>query len=385
MNFYRSKVCKTFSLGFTLVELLVVIAIIGVLVGLLLPAVQAARESARRIQCSNQLKQLALACLNYESARSVLPPTAAMNRGLVPEARHSGYNVLRDEAMTIDRNGMRGHSWIVEVLPFIEQQAMADQYDRNYSPRHNIERNGFVVTDIPALYCPSRRAGVETSEHEFMLVTAESPGQTPNDLTNLNINVGGTDYGAAIGAGNCFDNLGLKTLFLGYVCVGVTGAAASPMAPTTPNKGAALSEVTDGTSNTVLLGELQRLWVEDNDPRFPGSGRAGVSSARSVDGWLFGGSPTTFDAQINTKIEAIGENRYLAGGLNSWFFEHAGSEHPGGAQFAKTDGSVDFFSENADPLILMARLTRAGSELESGDLERTLEALYDDGPTGGRR
>ena len=384
-NYHRPKPDRL-STAFTLVELLVVIAIIGVLVSLLLPAVQAARESARRIQCANQIRQLALACLNYESASSGLPPIAAMNHGMNPESRHHGYNVIGGEAKTVGVEGRRGHSWIVEILPFIEQQAMADQYDKSVSPRHNIERNSFEVADIPILYCPSRRGSVETSEQQFMLLTFQGPGQSQDELNLLDIAVGGTDYGAAVGAGNCYDNLGYKSFFLGYVCVGVTGAAAGPLTPADEGSKAKLSEVEDGTSNTVMLGELQRLWAEDDDPRFDSNNaRAGIPSARSLDGWLFGGSPTSFDAQINTAVESIGENRFLAGGVNSWFFEHPGSEHPGGAQFAMADASVNYFSENTDPLILMARTTRAGSELESENLEFALRRVFDDGPSSGRR
>ena len=371
--------------GFTLVELLVVIAIIGVLVSLLLPAVQAARESARRIQCSSQLRRLALACLNYESSQQVLPPVAVMRAGPRTESSHGGYSVVWDEIVRINVEGARGHSWIMEILPFIEQQALFDNYDRNFSPLHNITKNGFEIADIPLLYCPSRRSGVETTEQQFMLLTSPGPSGAKNQLTGLEIAVGGTDYGAVIGAGNCFDNLGVKSWFLGYNCLGVNGEAAGPMMPTEPGGiGPELRVVTDGTSHTVMLGELQRLWADENDPRFPGRGRAGYPSARSVDGWLFGGASTTFDSQINTLVPDIGENRFLTGGVNSWFFEHAGSEHPGGAQLAMTDGSVSWVSENADPLVHMARTTRAGSELESGDLASALRSLFNP-IQGGRR
>ena len=134
--------------------------------------------------------------------------------------------------------------------------------------------------------------------------------------------------------------------------------------------------MTDGQSHTVMLGELQRLWADENDPRFPGQGREGYPSARSVDGWLFGGAATSFDSQINTIITGVGENRFLTGGVNSWFFEHAGSEHPGGAQLAMADGSVNWISENADPLVHMARTTRAGSELETGNLVSALTSIF---------
>ena len=385
----RSKISVTQFAGFTLVELLVVIAIIGVLVAMLLPAVQAARESARRIQCANQLRQLSLACMNYESARGNLPPFAAIAGNFRLNGKTPGYNV-RNEMMKLDQEGKRGHSWIVEILPQIEQHAMADQYDYKYSPLHNIVRNNFEVTDIPSLYCPSRRRSVETPEQEFMLLTVRGPGQSSDDLTNLDIRVGGTDYGAAIGAGNCMAN-SKKNLLVGYACVGATGAAASPLTALKSSEGAKLRQITDGTSHTLMLGELQRIWAEEGDRRFSagGNGDTGYPAGRSADGWMFGGAPTIFDTSVTTVIDAIGDVWDTAGGLNSWFFEHAGSEHPGGAQMALADASVSFVSENADPLVLMAQTTRAGGELFTGNLERELEALFTppaaSGPDGGRR
>ena len=104
-------------LGFTLVELLVVIAIIGVLVALLLPAIQAAREAARRSQCANNMRQLSLAVLNYESSRKELPPAGIAQ-------------VLKDPKFGVDifnpLGGMR-FSWIVEILPFMEEQSLLRQ------------------------------------------------------------------------------------------------------------------------------------------------------------------------------------------------------------------------------------------------------------------
>ena len=104
--------------GFTLVELLVVIAIIGILVALLLPAVQAAREAARRTQCTNNLKQLGLAVHNYENTNKELPPG-----GLTPTG------------------GSYGHSWWVRILPYIEQGNVYDKFDqRKAAPRSRSER-----------------------------------------------------------------------------------------------------------------------------------------------------------------------------------------------------------------------------------------------------
>lgn len=113
-NARANRPSKVFS-GFTLVELLVVIAIIGVLVALLLPAVQSSRESARRIQCKNQLHNLALAVLNYESERGVLP---------------SASEAVESNRLVNVRTGTQ-ISWIVRVLPYVEQQALFDQFDLN--------------------------------------------------------------------------------------------------------------------------------------------------------------------------------------------------------------------------------------------------------------
>lgn len=139
--------------GFTLVELLVVIAIIGVMVGLLLPAVQAAREAARRMSCGNNMKQIGLGLHNYESTYKRLP----LNR--------SWGNIWPDPSPV--GPGVRSISWIVGVLPFIEQQAVYDIIDFNFEST-NDPRNGpafnspppfsnaaVARTVIPSLRCPS--------------------------------------------------------------------------------------------------------------------------------------------------------------------------------------------------------------------------------------
>ena len=125
-------------LGFTLVELLVVIAIIGILVGLLLPAVQAAREAARRMQCSNNLKQLGLAILNYESAIKRLPP---------------GGLHLRDGFGADSSSTSWGPNWLTMLLPYVEQASLFNQYDRTAL----FARNSPLVvgTKVPTYACPS--------------------------------------------------------------------------------------------------------------------------------------------------------------------------------------------------------------------------------------
>ncbi|MEZ6072126.1 MAG: DUF1559 domain-containing protein [Pirellulales bacterium] len=139
---YRAKQARLTHRGFTLVELLVVIAIIGILIALLLPAVQAARESARRSACVNNLKQIALAVSNYEGVHRSLPP------GDVTRATAADGTPLPESSF------FYGTNWAIAILPFIEQQAVFDQYDlsvTNTHPNNEAVRRTFM----PGYMCPS--------------------------------------------------------------------------------------------------------------------------------------------------------------------------------------------------------------------------------------
>ena len=140
---FNSKPTSRNKSGFTLVELLVVIAIIGILIGMLLPAVQQVREAARRIQCGNNLRQVALAALNFESANSEFPP------GVEQESIQGSF---------------QGHSAFYFMLPFMEQQNVFTTMDKDI-PLNNVA----ATTDelrasavIPALLCPSDTLGTES-------------------------------------------------------------------------------------------------------------------------------------------------------------------------------------------------------------------------------
>src|SRR5882757_7094553 len=115
--------------GFTLIELLVVIAIIGVLIGLLLPAVQKVREAANRMKCANNLKQMGLACHNFEDTRGALP------------------NSRRDA----------NYTWLVELLPFVEQQGLQKQWNMT-SGSFYTQTSAATMTTVPMFFCPTRRA-----------------------------------------------------------------------------------------------------------------------------------------------------------------------------------------------------------------------------------
>src|SRR5688500_1895627 len=112
--------------GFTLVELLVVIAIIGVLVALLLPAVQAAREAARRSQCTNNIKQLALACMGYHDSNHVFPPALTYSEAALTA---KGNTPTANGMPNVSSNSSHGPNWAIMILPFIEQQSLYRRFD----------------------------------------------------------------------------------------------------------------------------------------------------------------------------------------------------------------------------------------------------------------
>ena len=205
--------------GFTLVELLVVIAIIGILVGLLLPAVQAAREAARRMQCSNNVKQLALAFHNYESAHRVFPPFATMN----------GQGSAT----------WQGYSAFCQVLPFIEQ-----------SPLHaklTTDSNNFFVFYYNPVATTAVRA---TSVSAFLCPSAN---RWPQSGTNHTTNGPGCNYGVSYGASILWNNFANQN-----------GMFRSQSA-LTAKASVRIAEVIDGTSNTLMLSE--HLSGDDN-PNF---------------------------------------------------------------------------------------------------------------------
>ena len=302
--------------GFTLIEMLVVLAVIGILLSLLLPAVQQAREAARQVQCRNNLKQLGLALHNYHSARRAFPPGAISVR----EPRHfavcgaaSGHRGVDVWAEASDGPGFHGTSFLVHLLPFLDEGPRYDGWDFTQSVAGN---RAAAEADLSQLYCPSRRSGV--TNRAIMFGGWEA---------------GGNDYGGCLGGCNGFHNCGAHESWL-------TDAGRRPLDECRGvfwiNRSTRIAQIRDGTSNTLLVGELQRL-------------DGGTDATTSRDGWAVGSSSTLFSS--------CSEH---CDGINAPLFEEPGSVHPGGANFCLADGSVRFLSESTETTLLKQAGSIAG-------------------------
>src|SRR3954454_5009353 len=211
----RSRIrryCRTHSAAFTLVELLVVIAIIGVLVAMLLPAVQAAREASRRSQCANNMRQLSLAVLNYESSHKLLPPAGIAQ---VTKDKHFDTDVFNPFAGT-------RFSWIVEVLPFMEEQALYDKFD--HAKQILFQDQSPQATSLPELLCPSDEAGPRHYDYrEISRVAVCAKGNYAAYVSPFHID--------------------LQMIFPGALVA----------------EGQRLGQITGGVSQTLLLSEVRTL------------------------------------------------------------------------------------------------------------------------------
>jgi prepilin-type N-terminal cleavage/methylation domain-containing protein len=339
--------------GFTIVELLVTIAIIATLVGLLLPAVQGAREAARRTQCSSNLRQLALAVLSYETQMGHFPAATNTTEKASCLDCYDPWGEARLAAGSFTPGSRHGTSWILEVLPFMEEKSLADQWNRDTNVRGNA---AVAQTDIPALYCPTRRRGIRTGSGDHQ------------NLVDSSWRGGGTDYGGCQGRLDGFiNNTSERHRYCDMSAGTLTPTIATATAPRVRHNSGLLdglfgsvrpktaAAAHDGLSNSILLGEMQRL-----RPIPGGSGAAQTYNRTSYDGWAVGGVATLFNVCTDP-------HRGNPGGLNNLFFESPGSDHVGGAFFAMGDGSVRFVSEFVDAKDNAAVLPLLGS-IRDGDV-----------------
>lgn len=288
---------------FTLIELLVVIAIIGILVALLLPAVQSAREAARRVQCNNNLKQLGTGLQNYHDTFKSFP---------------SGYITPNFATGALGANH-ESWGWAALVLPFIEQQALHDQLGVTRQNLHQgfategASFRGLVQTAIPAFICPS-----DTGYNK--------PGnvhQNRNFDDGVGVTTGGIPTPVWPGVSNYIGVAGHRDAVWRAVNTGLFFG----------NSSIGMADITDGTSNTFAVGERDTkncrsgTWVGVRNPN--GSGTRGTQV-------VIGHSRP----KINQDTTAIAWNT-----ANFGCGEGFSSLHPGGAHFLLCDGSVRFVSD----------------------------------------
>jgi len=328
--------------AFTLVELLVVIAIIGVLVALLLPAVQAAREAARRKQCTNNMKQLGLAVLNYESAKNVLPPA---------------------HTRTPDQH------IIAFLLPYFEQGALAAQWDlkKNWwddNPASSPVTNAKLAkTPISTVQCPSAPAAGHIRQENGCDYTVCSKYHEGNkyakfilmNTTPPKIRDRGTLFTVD---GWIEDDDGSKSPYkgtfwmsmLGQALVGSTSAARPTSAP---NR---LKDVTDGTSNSFMLFEQAGVpdRYDENGVVQPINPATGKEWRAQSDGWA--DHETGFD--WGQGLDPCGYKPFNC---------HNGDEiygfHQGSAMFTMGDGSTRTFQDTMDPDVFTSLFTRNGDDI----------------------
>lgn len=317
--------------AFTLLEVIAAVVVLFTAWSVILPSVMDSRMTARRSNCTNQLKQIGLAIHNYAQANRVFPPgTICADDPIQPSNQ---YDVWAEAAKT--EPGHHGTSFLLRILPFLELDYAFKAWDFSHGVATNAER-GVAMTEVKCFYCPSRRHALRPQDRVMML----SPSWTG----------GGTDYGGCAGRHAAFTD---KTDYnlcdasmryepefhprdLAFTDTekgrwGIFGRV---------NIGTTFNEITDGMSNTIMTGELQRLTGAT-----PGS----------KDGWAIGGPATLFTTGAmmhfdgKTVTSQSSPNNPPASLLNNHFWGSPGSDHPGVCSFGIADGSVRLFNTEIDP------------------------------------
>jgi prepilin-type N-terminal cleavage/methylation domain-containing protein/prepilin-type processing-associated H-X9-DG protein len=302
--------------GFTLVELLVVITIIGILIALLLPAVQAAREAARRMQCANNFKQVGLAMHNYHTVKGCFPPGEIYMPGL--------------------NGGFFDFSWAIYLLPYVEQETLYNNIDftakwgyadSTVKPGKPMSNIGVGRTRISGYLCPS-----DPQRGELVSIHT-TPSPTASD--NLAMS-------SMCGVSDSYDWMPGGTPRNFPSNDGILGA----------NRCCTIADIKDGTSNTLLVGEATG--------RGPGS----------YWGQLWVGE------NLYDTIEGINGIHTVPGGgtfPNSPADSGFSSYHAGGCNFVLADGSASFLSQNIAQNLFTALTTRDGTRVyNSGQPDRVL-------------
>jgi prepilin-type processing-associated H-X9-DG protein len=314
-----------------LIELLVVIAIIAILIGLLLPAVQKVREAANRMKCQNNLKQLGLACMNYESTNHVMPPSFALDLTSTPPP----YPFV-------------AQGWGQYLLPYLEQEALFRRYNFNLPFVEPTANQPVIITRLSVMNCPSTPPPstgpiyTDTTSFEGFTWMGAVADYAPLDVVNQPTFFGyasGTDLRGALmpiarGPENILELLGVH----GGEQRTVVG-------------------ITDGTSNTIMIAEdagRPDRWIKGK--RVPGyvngAGWGDLLAEYGLDGVVVSADGRSTTSPGNCVVNCDNDNEIYA-------------FHTGGANVVFADGSVRFVKESINPRVLAALVTAAAGEVNT--------------------
>ncbi|MCA9074723.1 MAG: DUF1559 domain-containing protein [Planctomycetaceae bacterium] len=347
MTYLRTK-----NRAFTLIELLVVIAIIAVLIALLLPAVQQAREAARRTQCKNNLKQLGLALHNYHDVHSTFPA------GYYSFGTRDGTGPAWVDIDPLTWDAAPGWGWGTMLLPYLEQTALYNNLDIN-AACYSTQNQPLVTTKLSIFLCPSASGGDE----EF---TVRDLAGDPLVIDGNEISLARSHYVASHGQESCWGECGsapagvvFSDIYSSTTTTVTINGDASKVAdgPFYRNSATRIRNITDGTTNTIFLGEhssalSEKTWVgvvpgAYTHPEFstPENGPDAAATLTLVHAGPSGGELDITGFPI---IHPVNFPTFHVGQMFS--------EHVGGGHIALGDGSVRFISENMD-LITFAELS----------------------------
>jgi prepilin-type N-terminal cleavage/methylation domain-containing protein len=323
--------------GFTLVELLVVIAIIGVLVALLLPAVQAARESARRMACTNHMRQLGLAVHNYHDTYRLFPASVYAYKACDPGAG------IAPDPLPLNVAGWVG------TLPFVEQSTISSSYNFGQAASHATSTSAGNPNPLVGDAVASGNGRLFTTKLNVFLCPSDPTDPfEPEDSQFYSIKVGSGLRGARINydfSTNC-----------SVVCNFWKSLTQENRNMFGENSDTRISNVVDGMTSTIMLGETTRDVVNGN------------GNTWGYRGWVMNGVDASCTQQnghgINVWDRGPTRPQRIPGQLGSWSW--VGSNHPQGANITLGDGATRFISQVTDFTILV-KLSRIADGQTIGD------------------
>ncbi|WP_437191773.1 DUF1559 family PulG-like putative transporter [Planctomicrobium sp. SH527] len=328
--------------AFMLNELLVVVAVACILTAVAIPAIQNARESARRNQCTDRLRQMGMALNRYHDTHKVFPVGQVSNlQKLDPIGR---YLDAQEAKLGPGEKSVRppsGASWIVSVLPMLGEEAIYQNWQLSKNVRTNGDGSGPAQIDIPKFYCPSRRSSMGAGGSYSVTERVDPSWQS-----------GGNDYAGCSGSGVTFkddDEAARQTYWLNTAQLEATALANGTGSPFSQaahhagvfgvNTAVGMSAMTDGTSTTILVSERRVFSNAAAVSAVPPANASTPNQRRSSDGWAFGGPATMFSTRLAPQPPGPKYGRH---------FDEAGSEHPLGFNIVCGDGSVRFINLGID-------------------------------------